>query len=170
MHSCAAGEFGESGPACGKCSAGRYRESDASSALACEACPRILPGLMGQAACLPCVPGKYQDRLRYVLQAVCSQPFCQRDRDDQMPCLVTGTVAKGIGSATCQACIAGTFGSPVDMPWSIPDRDDEDLTMQSWPAVSISLRTGRPTAWAARQASMPVARRHPNAYAVLRVQ
>ena len=33
---CAAGKFGEPGPACSKCSAGRYRESDTSSALACE--------------------------------------------------------------------------------------------------------------------------------------
>ena len=41
----------------------------------------------------------------------------------------------------------------------------------TWPKaaeVSISLRTEPPTAWAARQASMPVAWRHPNAHAVLR--
>ena len=41
---------------------------------------------LGQAFAL-CARQVLKTRLRYVLQAVCSQPFCQRDRDDQMPCL-----------------------------------------------------------------------------------
>ncbi len=109
---CGAGKFREAGPVCTECERGRFRKGDAASAVSCESCPGgFSQGVRGQASCLPCVPGKYQDDDNGITCKVCPEGSFAEDYGIVSNCTdcPTGFTSKR-GSSGCDKCEIGKYG------------------------------------------------------------
>eukprot|EP00946_MAST-07B_sp_MAST-7B-sp1_P000764 g764.t1 len=133
---CGAGKFGEEGPVCTDCDAGRYRDGNTNSSLWCEACPAgFYQDKIGQASCLPCMPGEFQDKNNSANCIKCkkgrfregdaaSALSCEaclagfyQDNEGQASCLpcVPGKYAAHSGMTACTKCSVNTFSNTINM-------------------------------------------------------
>ena len=109
---CNAGEAGIGlNGVCDKCQSGHYRTSSMES-IACHACPiGFSQSDQGQASCVKCSPGEFNDMLGAEACKPCSNMtyFSGKGRNSSCIDCPSGWLSED-GSAKCIACGAGTFG------------------------------------------------------------
>ena len=135
---CLAGEYGAN---CSKCGLGSFRAGDDSDASKCNACPSgFHQNALGQASCLPCVPGRFN---RVERQENCTKCAintyapktemiacidCDIGRTSELgsvECSVCGTGKIRVEFNTskpstyrCETCQAGTYAQAGDVACS----------------------------------------------------
>ena len=112
---CAAGRYGGD---CSLCAAGMFRAGHDDDASTCDDCPGgFSQQFAGSPACLPCVPGTYQNETKQLLCKDCKiGKFANVTKLKECYTCISGQQATSKGTAVCQNCFAGKYGGVPGMP------------------------------------------------------
>ena len=111
---CDAGEAGTgTDGACEACQTGQYRNSGMVDSTTCVLCPGgSYQGDEGQASCLPCSPGEFQNNAGATKCELCAVSTYFGGKARNRTCInCPAGWSSGEGSTKCQSCEAGTFSN-----------------------------------------------------------